>query len=231
MAMLIHAGLGNFSLRGQTRHKCNYLTAILYHYYKVLEYVFLRVELKQEMIDFKNLLAVGATNRNLGKTEFICQLIKEFSHESIIALKIKTFYPGDKQSHGKGSGFSGDYLVRKENDKTGLDDSKRFLKAGATSVYYIKSRIQDLEKAINEVKSKFPVSQLFIAESNSLLEYYQPGISIMIQGPDISNYKPSSLKFMDRSDRIIKSDGRDFDVSPIEIGLQIKNSTWFIPEP
>ena len=187
--------------------------------------------MKQEMIDFKNLLTVGATNRNLGKTEFICQLIKEFRHKSIIALKIKTFYPGDKQSHGKGSGFSGDYLIRKENDETGLDDSKRFLKAGASSVYYIKSRIQDLGKAINEVKSKFPDSQLFIAESNSLLKYYRPGIFIMIQGPDISNYKPSSLKFMDRANRIIKSDGRTFDASPGAIGLQIKNFTWLIPEP
>ena len=183
------------------------------------------------MIEFSNLLAVGATNRNLGKTEFICQLIKEFRHESIIALKIKTFYPGDEQSHGKGSGFSGDYLVRKENDKNGLDDSKRFLKAGASSVYYIKSRIQDLEKAINEVKSKFPDSQLFIAESNSLLKFYRPGIFIMIQGPNIADYKPSSLEFVDRVDRIIKSNGVDFDISPKDIGLQINNFTWLIPEP
>lgn len=180
------------------------------------------------MIDFKNILAVGATNRNLGKTEFICRLLKRFQDKSIIAIKIKTIYPGDENHHGKGSKFESDFLVRKESKEKGLDDSKRFLFAGAESVYYIKAHIQHLDTAINEVRSKFSDSQLFIAESNSLLKYFQPGGFIMIKGADPKIYKPSSIELMHMADKIVYSDGASFDFTPEEINIHVDKSGWKI---
>lgn len=178
------------------------------------------------MIDFNNLLVVGATNRNLGKTEFISQLLRRFRDKSIIAIKIKTLYPGDRIHHGSGTEFDGNYLIRKENDIDGLDDSKRFLAAGARTVYYIKSHIQYLDLALEEVRSEYPDYQLFIAESNSLLKYFRPGGFIMIRGTDPTTYKPSSLEYMHLADKTIYSDGSKFDIKPEEIDILVIDSGW-----
>ena len=80
------------------------------------------------MNNFDNLLAVGATSRNLGKTEFICRLLERFHKHSIIAIKIKTQYEGDDMFHGKGGRLNEGYIIREENQSRGLDDSKRLLK-------------------------------------------------------------------------------------------------------
>jgi hypothetical protein len=175
-----------------------------------------------------NILTVGATNRNLGKTEFICRLLERFHKKKIVAIKIKTLYTGDSHFHGKGTVLKGNYLIREENFEEGLDDSKRFITAGASKVFYIKSKIDFLEIAIEEILGKFPHDQLFISESNSLLKFHKPGVFIMITGPDQSIYKPSSLEYMEKADLIIKSDGRKFDTDPEEITLMTNKSSWEI---
>ncbi len=180
------------------------------------------------MNQFNNLLAVGATNRNLGKTEFICRLLQRFIEHEIIAIKIKSIYPDDKKFHGKDLDPDTNYLIRKENPVFGLDDSKRFLSAGAKSVYYIKSKIEHLGVAIREVISEYSASQLFIAESNSVMQYFTPGGFLMIKGPNPDDYKPSSLKFMDQSDMIIYSNGKVFDIMPEKVNIRINNNTWEI---
>ena len=96
---------------------------------------------------YSNILVIGATNRNLGKTEFISRLILRFSEEFITAVKIKTLYPGDKKFHGRDTEAETKFLVRKENSE-GLEDSRRFLAAGAEAVYYIKSPIEMLGTAL-----------------------------------------------------------------------------------
>ncbi len=178
------------------------------------------------MIQFKNLLAIGATNRNLGKTEFICRILERFAKHEIIAIKIKSIYPDDKKFHGKDLDPDNDFLIRKENSVTGLEDSRRFIAAGAKSVYYIKSKIDYLNKAIIDVKSQYPDNQLFVAESNSVLQYFIPGGFLMIKGPNPVDYKPSSLKFMDQANITIKSNGKAFDIMPEKVHIRINNNTW-----
>ena len=180
------------------------------------------------MNNFDNLLAIGATSRSLGKTEFICRLLERFHKQSIIAIKIKTQYEGDDRFHGKGGRLNEGYVLREENQSSGLDDSKRLLKSGAKKVFYIKSTIDALGEAVQELKNKYDDSQLFICESNSVLEYYNPGAFIMILGTDKTKYKYSALKFMDRSDIIIKSSGHRFEPDPGDISIRINNYKWTI---
>ena len=180
------------------------------------------------MITLKNLLVVGASNRNLGKTEFICRLIERFQEFEIVAIKIKSIYPGDKKFHGKDLDPGRDYLLRKEDPEIGLDDSKRFISSGAREVFYIKSNYLNLGRALEEVRSEYHKSQLFIAESNSILGYCYPGGFIMINGPDQSKYKPSSLKFIQRADIIINSNGSKFDIDPEDINIRINDNNWIL---
>ena len=176
------------------------------------------------MNNFNNLLAVGATNRNLGKTEFICSLLNRFQKYNIIAIKIKTQYKGDERFHGKGERLTEGYIIREEEYTTGIEDSKRFLEAGAIKVYYIKSTIEGLREAVSELKTRYPSSQLFLCESNSLLEYFNPGGFILIEGPEKDKYKPSSLKFQSRANIRIKSDGKKFDIEPESLNKRIEKN-------
>lgn len=177
-----------------------------------------------------NILVVGGTNRNLGKTEFICGLLRRFSGREIIVIKIKTLYPDDLAHHGRGTSFIGNYVVREESCSGKLEDSKRFLAAGAYRVFYIKSHAAYLGKAFKEALAGSQKNQLFIVESNSIMEHIRPGAFILLSGPDNTVYKPSSLKYFDKADIVIKSTGNSFETGPEDINLSAGRNEWSIQD-
>ena len=172
------------------------------------------------------ILVVGGTGRNLGKTEFICRLLSRFLYSNITVIKIKTLYHGDENFHGKGYDMKGDYIIREEFDAGGLEDSRRFLAAGAKSVLYIRSRAEKLGKAVQEALSRISINQLIIFESNSIVNVLKPAVYIMLAGPDKDKYKPSSRKLIDQADIIIRSSGSGFETEPEDLKISIENNTW-----
>ena len=67
------------------------------------------------MFHVHNMIMIGATGRNTGKTEMACRLIKKFiSSYTVIALKVTTVKEDDGECHG-GDGRSGKYSSLNEN--------------------------------------------------------------------------------------------------------------------
>lgn len=181
----------------------------------------------QKIQTHKNIIVVGGTYRNLGKTEFICSLLKRFNEKDIVVMKIKTRYPGDGKFHGRGKRLESGYLIRREDSTEGMEDSKRLLDAGASSVLYIRSRAEKLGEAMEEALAATK-KQLIICESNSVVDVLSPAAYIMIIGPDRERYKPSSTRLMDKADIIIKSSGMSFDINPEDLNISAEGGKWII---
>lgn len=175
---------------------------------------------------FKNILVIGATSRNLGKTTLVCQMIRRFSNNRITALKIKTLRDGDQEFHGRGSFLEVPFLVRDESETGGLNDSALYKAAGAAQVIYIKSKIEFLEEAFQKALEMIPENHLLIIESNSIVELINPGIYILIKGLDPDTYKPSSLTTEKSADIILSSDGRNFSEDPAHLPVGITPLGW-----
>jgi len=180
------------------------------------------------MIYFPNLLLIGGASRNVGKTTFSCSVINHFSKKTeIIGVKIKTVYKNDSFFHGKNNFPDGsDYQIIEEFDTESNEDTAKMLNNGAKRVFRIRTKIDFIEKAYLELIENIGYNSIIISESNSLRTSFQPGVFLLIKHLHLSEIKPSAKKMENLADKIIFSDGKNFDFSPEN--LKITNNGWKI---
>jgi len=181
------------------------------------------------MIRFEKLLMIGATSRNSGKTELATSFIKKFSKKNkIIGLKVSTYHTNDSQFHGQQSmPLSENYIITIENESSDKDTA-RMLKAGASEVYWLRTKSEYINEAINEFIKLIDKTSYVVCESNSLRKFIKPDIFIMIHNNQKSN-KDSAIEVMKLADIKIISNGEkfiNFDISRIDI----KNEKWIFEE-
>jgi molybdopterin-guanine dinucleotide biosynthesis protein A len=174
------------------------------------------------MIKIPGMIMVGAGDRNTGKTEFACSLIKKFgTRRPIVGLKVTTVdegkggCPRGGDGCGACSSFEGNYCLTEETDK----DTCRMLAAGAKKVFWLRVLKQHLEEGANALQDAIGTGAISVCESNSLRWVVEPGLFFMFKAKDSNEYKPSAAEVADYADRIILFDGRDFDIGPDEIEL------------
>ncbi len=166
------------------------------------------------MIELKNLILVGGGSRNLGKTEFVSQLIAHNKNKfEIIALKVKTIYEGDNFFHGKDlKPLKTDYTIEEFTHATDHEDTSRMLRAGAKRVFKIKAKNNYLGIAFSEfLKNTNTKNTLIVCESNSLRDYVIPQHFFMILGTENAEIKPSAQRLLKYANKIVHSDGKNFD--------------------
>ncbi|MEA3444556.1 MAG: hypothetical protein U9R19_07490 [Bacteroidota bacterium] len=124
------------------------------------------------MNSHKNILLVGGTGRNTGKTSLVCEVIKKFSTDyQIIALKITNHFH---------SANSKSFNLLEEKNPAANKDSSRMLLAGASKVFYIESGPDCLKEAFDTFLEKTVPGQIIVCESNGLSEIIKPGIYLMV---------------------------------------------------
>lgn len=159
------------------------------------------------MIVDDHLLIVGGTARNVGKTEFVCQLIKAISHNhSIYGLKVSAIFPDEGIYHGT---HSDDVATRQVIEETRLDTSKdtsRMLQAGARRVFYLRSEDDGILSGYQEFKRQLPHDALIVCESNALGEHLKAGLQIIVTKKDVP-VKPRAQARLEKVDLVISSDG------------------------
>lgn len=178
------------------------------------------------MISLPAALVVGATSRNCGKTSFICQIIDQVREYQPVAIKIKTVYPNDSAWHGKGSTLNTPFVIREETADSGMDDSKRFLKAGAQKVFYVKSFIDNLELAMESLLELIPDNCPLIFESNSILDVLNPAAFIMIRQSDTKSFKPSAIRLIHKANLLIETDGEKHSPPPSALAISWNGNKW-----
>lgn len=174
----------------------------------------------------EKLIMIGATGRNSGKTELVTRLITIFSKKyPITGLKVSTYYGNDEQYHGQNQEhLKENFLVIKDTDVSAEKNTAKMLAAGATEVFWIKTNINNIDKALAEFLTQKKNDTYIVCESNSLRKSIIPDIFIMIKNTT-QQIKDSAINVMKHADIIIESNGREFSNFDIS-SISIENGKW-----
>jgi hypothetical protein len=157
------------------------------------------------------LVVVGGHSRNIGKTSLVAGLIRRLRDRRWVALKITQFGNGVCEHHAGTASCgcepeSGEPFALSEEYEPGNTDSGRFLAAGAERSFWLRTPSGELPRAADTVRKILRQSENVIVESNSVIELVQPDVFLMLLDFSCEDFKPSSLRFMDRADAFVVVD-------------------------
>ena len=156
------------------------------------------------------LVVVGGHSRNIGKTSVVAGLIRKLRGQKWTAAKI-TLYGNDVCAH-EGGGVcgcepeSGEPFELTEEYEPNATDTGRFLAAGAERSFWLRAPAGDLAKAAGTIGKMIASSGNLIVESNSIMELVKPDVFLMVLDFSCEDFKPSSLRYMDRADAFVVID-------------------------
>ena len=153
-----------------------------------------------------NMLLVGATARNTGKTTFCAEFIRKWREAyDIIGIKITTIHTYDSHCHhgdggcGACSSFDGGYEITEERDSSCGKDTCSLLQAGALKVFWVRAKVLMLADAAASIMSRIPRDTVVVCESNSLSGYVTPGVIVVTHRGDVAEIKPSAKPMIEKA--------------------------------
>lgn len=155
------------------------------------------------------LVVVGGHSRNIGKTSLVAGLIRKLRARKWTAVKITLYGNGVCAHDGGACGCepaSGEAFELTEEYAPNDTDSGRFLAAGAERSFWLRAPAGDLARAAGTIQKMIAGSGNVIVESNSILELVKPDVFLMLLDFSCEDFKPSSLRFMDRADAFVVID-------------------------
>jgi len=155
------------------------------------------------------LVVVGGHSRNIGKTSVVAGLIRKLRGRKWTAVKITLYGNGVCAHDGGACGCepaSGEVFELTEEYQPNDTDSGRFLAAGAERSLWLRAPAGDLARAADTIRKMIVSSANVIVESNSILELVRPDVFLMLLDFSCEDFKPSSLRFMDRADAFVVVD-------------------------
>jgi hypothetical protein len=157
------------------------------------------------------LVVVGGHSRNIGKTSVVAGLIRKLRDCKWTAVKITQYGHGVCSQDGKececSTGTDAEHpFALSEEYEPGTTDSGRFLAAGAERSFWLRTPAGELAKAAGTVQKLLRQGEHVIVESNSVVELVKPDLFLMLLDFGCEDFKPSSLRFMDRADAFVVID-------------------------
>lgn len=187
-----------------------------------------------------NMLMAGAAGRNLGKTQFLCQAIREQSkHVPVIGIKVTAFddvegeVQADKLLTDTYRSIDGDYVVTHEQSGDDSKDTHRMYRAGAERVYWLRAKRSRLEQGLEALLQTMEDDYIdlqtacFVCESGGARNFIEPGLFFIIQEHD-DELKPSCHAVAHLADRLVNVDGEGWDLKPED--LEFGNNRWGLKE-
>jgi molybdopterin-guanine dinucleotide biosynthesis protein A len=188
------------------------------------------------MIKIPGMLMVGARSKADGKTTFTCTLIERLcSQADIVGIKISTIDSVNESHHPDVTGTGKNklpvcpYCITEEEESSGYTDTARMVKTGAKKVLWLQAMNSHLEEGIGELVSRLGKDAVSVCESNRARRDIEPGVFVMIRSSQEANWKPSAREVAEYVDRIIVSQGNEFDIDPNDI--QLISGRWTIKTP
>ena len=183
------------------------------------------------MIEKTNFITIGAAGRNVGKTEFACELIANYTKkENVIGVKITTINeknekcPRGVDGCGVCSSLKGNYCITEEITGQKGKDTVRMLTAGAEKVYWLRVLREHLKEGIEDLLKLIPDNACVVCESNSSRQILKPGIFIVIKDNNVDKVKLSCKNVIHLADKIIKFKNNNWDFQPEN--FYFENKTW-----
>jgi hypothetical protein len=137
------------------------------------------------MMEWKNMLVLAGTNRNVGKTTLACKIIRQISQaQPVVAVKITPHFHADCSSCQMLFAAEG-LQITKELSTQSSKDSSLMLAAGASEVYYVQAKDDKLSVVIGFLKNHISESQPVVCESAAIRNFINPGKFILLSGDKI----------------------------------------------
>lgn len=155
-------------------------------------------------------IVIGGHTRNIGKTSVVAGLIAALPQMNWTAMKITQFGHNVCSANGEPCDCqTADHTIAisEERDPTTGTDTSRFLAAGAKRAFWVRTRQGQLAEAMPRVRKLIADAENTIIESNSVLRFLQPDLSLSVLDPTIADFKPSALRYLDRADALILPTG------------------------
>ncbi len=155
------------------------------------------------------LVVVGGHSRNIGKTSVVAGLIRKLRDRQWTAVKI-TQYGQSTCLHGEHhcgcEAGPGQAFALTEEHEPNRSDSGRFLAAGAERSFWLRTPAGELARASRALEEILGQSRDTIVESNSVLAVLEPDVFLMVLDFSRTDFKASSLQFVDRADAFVVID-------------------------
>ncbi len=183
------------------------------------------------MIHAPQMLLIGSTGRNSGKTAFACRVIENFKARGpLIGAKVTAIREknGECPRGGKGCGvctsLEGDYDITEETETGDVKDTQKLLASGTERTLWLRVLHEHLERGARALLDCMPADAAVICESNSLRKVVKPGLFIMVEPQDAKVPKASAQHVLAYADMRVVSDGEHFDFNPAQ--LEFQNGGW-----
>ena len=156
------------------------------------------------------LVVVGGHTRDVGKTSVVTGLICTLPQWEWTACKITQYGHGVCSSKGDPCDCAPEepdkldhpYVLTQEEMPTNTDTG-RYLAAGAVRSFWLRTAQGQLAGAVPVVRKMIAACGNVIMESNSILEFLQPDLYLVVLDLSKEDFKASSLRFLDRADAFI----------------------------
>ena len=152
------------------------------------------------------IIVIGGHSRNVGKTSVVAGLIDALPEYNWTAFKITQYGHGLCSRDGKPCHCATDdhsWAISEETDRSGDSDSSRFLAAGATRAWWVRTEQGRLAEAMPTIRRKLQDGKNGILESNSILRFLRPDLYLTVLDPATPDFKKSAQEFLDRADAVI----------------------------
>lgn len=166
-----------------------------------------------------DLLVVGGTGRNSGKTELVCRIIRlHAASKPVVGLKVTTVERTDGHCpHGGGgcgacSSLTRPWIVTREFNPQSPKDTCRMLASGARSVYWLRALRSELAGGAADLLAHLRPGWVGVCESTSLRQLVEPGLFLLVRDAGSDGAKPSARAVSHLADRVVESDGHSFDL-------------------
>jgi hypothetical protein len=134
------------------------------------------------MKQWKNLLLIAGTNRNVGKTTLSCKIINELAKtQAVIAIKVTPHF--HSQCNSCQMLYTENNLqITEELSIHTLKDSSKMKAAGAKHVYYVQGNDKKMPVVLEFLQKLIPNNLPIVCESAALRNFVEPGKFILLSG-------------------------------------------------
>lgn len=151
-------------------------------------------------------VVVGGHSRNIGKTSVVAALIARLPELRWTAFKITQYGHGFCTADGKPCQCQTEdscVSVTAERDAASGTDTSRFLAAGAARSIWVRTRIGMLAESMPRIRQELATSENAILESNSVLEFLNPDLYLVVVDPSVGDWKDSARRYLSRADAVL----------------------------
>ncbi|MEZ5351564.1 MAG: hypothetical protein R2762_02935 [Bryobacteraceae bacterium] len=152
------------------------------------------------------LIVVGGHSRNIGKTSVVAGLIAALPQARWTALKITQHGHGVCSAVGEPCDcaveYDHPYAISEETGPSSTD-SGRYLGAGASRAFWLRTAQGQLGHAIPAIRRLLDEGGNCIVESNSLLDFVSPDLYVAVLDYSVADMKDSARRHLPRANALV----------------------------